>query len=61
MALDKVTRPLGALLSMLISLLAGVAVYLVILVFLRAFRDEEMEEMAGGFIFRKLARLLRAG
>ncbi len=59
MVLNKVAGPLGALISMLISLAAAIAVYLVILIFLRAFRNEELDEMAGGFLFKKLARLFR--
>lgn len=51
----------GALVSMLIALAVAVVVYLVLLTVLRAFRDDEIDEMAGGFILRKLAELLHIG
>lgn len=51
----------GSLVSMLISLTAAVIVYLVLLTVLHAFRDDEIKEIAGGFIFRELARLLHIG
>lgn len=59
MLLNKGVEPLaGALVSMLVSLLAAVAVYLVLLTVLRAFRADEMGEVAGGFLLRKLTELL---
>lgn len=48
----------GSLISMLVSLAAAVVVYFVLLTVLRAFRDDEIDEMAGGFVLRKIAELL---
>ncbi|MCM1126764.1 MAG: polysaccharide biosynthesis C-terminal domain-containing protein [Lachnospiraceae bacterium] len=59
MLLNKLFEPLlGPLLSMMICLIAAVAVYLLLLTITRAFKDEELDEMAGGFLFRRLAELL---
>ena len=62
MLLNKVFEPLlGALVSLLICVMVSVLVYLVLLTFMRAFRDDEMDEMAGGFLFRKLAEVFHIG
>lgn len=62
MLLNKVFEPLlGSLISMLICLIVAVFAYLLLLTVMRAFRDDEIDEMAGGFIFRKLAELLHIG
>ncbi len=59
MLLNKVFEPfLGSLISMLICLAASVFVYLILLTITRAFRDEELDEIAGGFLLRKAAELL---
>ena len=44
--------------SMPICLAAGIAIYMLLLVVTRAFREEELEEMAGGWILMKLAERL---
>lgn len=57
--LNKVFAPLvGSVISLVICLVAAVAIYLVLLVLLRAFKEEELEEMAGGRILIMLAGLL---
>lgn len=62
MLLNKVFEPLlGSLISMLICFIAAVFAYLLLLTAMRAFRDDEIDELAGGFIFRKLAELLHIG
>lgn len=62
MLLNKVFEPLlGSLISMLICLVVAVFAYLLLLTVMRAFRDDEMDELAGGFIFRKFAELLHIG
>ena len=59
MLLNKVVAPLlGSIISMIICLLIAVAVYMVLLIVLRAFKDGELEEMAGGRILIMLAGLL---
>lgn len=59
MLLDKVFEPLlGSLTSMLICFTVAVLVYLFLLTVTRAFKDEELDEMAGGFWLRKAAELL---
>lgn len=59
MLLNKVFEPLlGSLISMLICFVAALLVYLLLLTVTRAFRDEELDEMAGGFLLRKAAELL---
>ena len=59
MLLNKVFEPfLGSLISVLICSIAAVAVYLFLLIITRAFKDEELDEMAGGFLLRKAAELL---
>ena len=58
MLLNKVFEPLlGSLISMLICLVVSVLVYLSLLTITRAFRDEELDEIAGGFLLRKAAEL----
>ena len=58
MLLNKVFEPLlGSLISMLICLVVSVLVYLILLTITRAFRDEELDEIAGGFLLRKAAEL----
>ena len=44
--------------SMPICLAAGIAIYMLLLVVTRAFREEELEEMAGGWILMKLSERL---
>ncbi len=44
--------------SMLICLAAGIVIYMLLLVVTRAFREEELEEMAGGWILMKLSERL---
>lgn len=62
MLLNKVLVPLvGPLISLLVCLIAAVSAYLLILTVLRAFRDDELDELAGGFILRKLAELFHIG
>lgn len=59
MLLNKVLAPaLGMTISMLICILAAVIIYLVLLIVLRAFRNEELDEMAGGRLLIMLAELL---
>lgn len=59
MLLNKALEPLlGALISMIICLVVSLLVYLLLLTITRAFRDEELDEMAGGFLLRKAAELL---
>ena len=41
-----------------ICLAAGIAIYMLLLVVTRAFREEELEEMAGGWILMKLSERL---
>ncbi len=45
--------------SMLICLVIGVVIYMLLLVVARAFREEELEEMTGGWILIKLSERLR--
>lgn len=60
MLLNKVFAPMvGMTISLLICLLAAIAVYMVLLVATRAFKKEELEEMPGGRILILLAGLLR--
>ncbi len=60
MLLNKVFEPLtGALISMIICLAAAVLVYLVFLTVARAFRSDEMDDMAGGWLLKSLSGLLR--
>lgn len=49
---------LGAILSLVICILVGAAVYMVLLIVLRAFENGELEEMAGGKLLMLLADLL---
>lgn len=49
---------LGSVLSLVIGILVGTAIYMVLLVVLRAFESGELEEMAGGRLFIMLADLL---
>ncbi|WP_160559205.1 polysaccharide biosynthesis C-terminal domain-containing protein [Parablautia muri] len=49
---------LGAVPSLVICILVGAAVYMVLLVVLRAFESGELEEMAGGRLLMMLADLL---
>ncbi len=50
---------LGALPSLVISLAAGIIVYMLLLVVTRAFRRDELDEMVGGRILILLSELLR--
>ncbi|MDE6185511.1 MAG: polysaccharide biosynthesis C-terminal domain-containing protein, partial [Lachnospiraceae bacterium] len=57
--LNKVFAPLvGSVISLVICLVTAVIIYLVLLIVLRAFKDGELEEMAGGRILMMLAGLL---
>lgn len=59
MLLNKVFFPLlGSAVSMIICMTVAVIVYLVLLIVMRAFKDGELEEMAGGRILLMLAGLL---
>ena len=59
MLLNKViVSLLGSLISMIICLLIAIIVYMVLLIVMRAFRSEELEEMAGGRLLIMLAGLL---
>lgn len=59
MLLNRVFEPLlGSLISMLLCLIMSILVYFVLLTVVRAFRDEELDEIAGGFLFRKASELL---
>ncbi len=59
MLLNKVFMPiLGASISMIICLLVGILSYMILLLAARAFRDGELEEMAGGRIMIMLAGIL---
>lgn len=59
MLLNKVFESfLGSLLSVLICFVVAVLVYLILLIVTRAFKDEELDEIAGGFLLRKAAELL---
>lgn len=59
MLLNKVVAPLlGSIISTIICLLIAVVAYMVLLIVLRAFKDGELEEMAGGRILIMLAGLL---
>lgn len=59
MLLNKVFAPmLGTTISMIICLLVGIISYMVLLLVTRAFRDGELEEMAGGRILIMLAGIL---
>lgn len=49
---------LGSLISLLTCLAVSILIYLILLTITRAFRDEELDEMAGGFLLRKAAELL---
>lgn len=60
LVLNKVLFSLiGAVFSLALCLIVGIALYMVFLVVLRAFKSGELEEMAGGRIFSLLANLLR--
>lgn len=60
MLLNKVFAPmLGKTISMIICLLVAIISYMVLLLVTRAFRDGELEEMAGGRIMIMLAGILR--
>ena len=48
----------GSVISLVICLVTAVIIYLVLLIVLRAFKDGELEEMAGGRILTMLAGLL---
>lgn len=50
---------IGMAFSMLICLVIGVVIYMLLLVVARAFREEELEEMTGGWILIKLSERLR--
>lgn len=59
MLLNRVFEPLlGSLISMLLCLVVSVFVYFILLTITRAFRDDELDEMAGGFLLRKVSGLL---
>lgn len=59
MLLNRVFEPfLGSLISMLLCLVVSVLVYFILLTVTRAFRDEELDEIAGGALFRKISELL---
>lgn len=59
MLLNRVFEPLlGSLISMLLCLVVSVFVYFILLTITRAFRDDELDEMAGGFLLRKVSELL---
>ena len=49
---------LGDLLSLLICLVISILIYIGILSALRAFGEEELENMAGGVLYKKLAEML---
>ena len=49
---------LGAFLSLVISLAVAIIVYMLLLVVTRAFRREELDEMAGGRLLILLSELL---
>ncbi|MEY8265786.1 polysaccharide biosynthesis C-terminal domain-containing protein [Lachnospiraceae bacterium 64-25] len=57
--LNKIFAPMvGSVISLVICLVTAVIIYLVLLIVLRAFKDGELEEMAGGRILTMLAGLL---
>ncbi len=57
--LNKIFAPMvGSVISLVICLVTAVIIYLVLLIVLRAFKDGELEEMAGGRILIMLAGLL---
>lgn len=59
MLLNKVFEPMtGSLISMIICLIAAILSYLLILVVARAFRVDEMDDMAGGWLLMRLSELL---
>ncbi len=59
MLLNKVFEPMtGSLISMIICLIAAILSYLLILAAARAFRVDEMEDMAGGWLLMRLSELL---
>ncbi len=59
MLLNKLFMPLlGTIISMVICIFIGVIVYLLLLLVMRAFQEEELEEMAGGRVLLMLSRLL---
>ena len=49
---------LGDLISLLICLVISILIYIGILIALRAFGEEELENMAGGVLYKKLAEML---
>ena len=49
---------LGDLISLLICLVISILIYVGILIVLRAFGEEELENMAGGMLYKKLAEML---
>ena len=49
---------LGDLISLLICLIICILIYLALLIVLRAFEEEELEGMAGGMLYKKLAETL---
>lgn len=59
MLLNKVFVPLlGMAISMVICILVGVILYILLLLVMRAFQEEELEEMSGGRVLLMFARLL---
>ena len=48
---------LGDLISLLICLVISILIYIGILIALRAFGEEELENMAGGVLYKKLAEM----
>lgn len=59
MLLNKVFAPMmGTTISMIVCLLVGIISYVILLLVSRAFRDGELEEMAGGRILIMLAGIL---
>lgn len=59
MLLNKVFVPLlGMAVSMVICILVSVILYILLLLVMRAFQEEELEEMSGGRALLMLARLL---
>lgn len=59
MLLNKVFAPmLGAVISLIICLLTAIIAYMVLLIVMRAFRDGEVQEMAGGRMISFLSGLL---
>lgn len=59
MLLNKAFEPMmGALISMIVCLVVAILSYLLLLVAARAFNSDEMDNMAGGWLLKRLSVLL---